>query len=227
MTEFYLARHPETKHNVNRAIVSGRSNDIELTELGVQQAKQFATAYQANFGTPDALYSSPAHRAETMAHAFANETNFAGAVLLDDRLQEMSQGVAEGQHRELVYTPEVVATINQQLFDFSFPEGESLNDVSARMLEWLYETYEKHPNGTVLAISHGQAIRRLVGSLLNWNHFETTLDPSKITPNVSLTHITVDDTGATVHYMGKEIIPAQQRSTPPEKIIYHPPVNNQ
>lgn len=206
MTEIFLVRHPETVHNADRSIVSGRSSDVELTPRGVEQARRFARAFAQFYPQPDALYSSPALRTRLLIETYLQETDQTLPYTVDDALQEMSQGVAEGQQRSVIYTPEVVNRINQELFDFKLEGGESLNDVSARMYDWVRRVQEAHPKATLLASGHGQAIRRLVGSVLGWDHYQNTLDPKTITPNVSLTHLTATDTGIQVHYMGKEII---------------------
>ena len=206
MTEIFLVRHPETVHNIDRAIVSGRSNEIELTPRGVEQARRFAHAFAKAYPQPDALYSSPALRTRTLMDTYLQETEQTLPYTIDYALQEMGQGLAEGMQRSIVYTPEVVGRINEELFDFKFEGGESLNDVSTRMHDWVRRVHEAHPRGTILAAGHGQAIRRLVGSVLDWDHYQNTLDPATMTPNVSLTHLTADDEGITVHYMGKEII---------------------
>lgn len=131
MSEIYLVRHPETIHNINRAIVSGRSNSIELTPLGIAQAEQF---------------------------------------------------------------------------DFRHEGGESLISVGDRMLDFMQRAHQANPESTILAATHGQAIRAVVGRLLGWSRFETTIDPTKVTPNVSLTHLSVTDETITVNYVGKQII---------------------
>lgn len=206
MTEIYLPRHPETTHNVNHAIVSGRSNHIELTPKGVEQAKRFAHAFAKDFPEPTVLMSSPAIRARRLLDIYLEETGRTIDYTVDDALQEMSQGVADGQLRADIYTEEVLARIDKELFDFKHPEGESLNDVSARMIDWLWRMHREHNGETILAATHGQAIRRTVGHVLGWNHFQTTRDPLHQTPNVSVTHLSVADDGIKVHYMGKEII---------------------
>ena len=207
MTEIYLVRHPETEHNINPSIVSGRSNSVPLTQRGYTQAREFSEAFSRIYPTPDAIYSSPALRTRTLAQIYIEQNRLTLPVTIDDALQEMSQGIAEGCDRSLVYTPEVIKRIDQELFDFKHPEGESLNDVSTRMLGSIWRMHDSYPDQAIIAFTHGQAIRRAVGKLLGWNHFETTQDPTKTTPNVSVTHLSTSDKDITVHYMGRTIIP--------------------
>lgn len=206
MTEIYLVRHPETVHNVNRSIVSGRSNDIELTQLGVEQAVEFSEVFNRDFPKPEVLYSSPALRTRALLDTYLEKTKLKMTYTVDDALQEMGQGIAEGQERTLIYTPEVLARINTELFNFHHEGGESLTAVSDRMLDWVWRAHRAHPESTILVATHGQAIRSVVGKLLGWSHFETTMDLTKLTPNVSVTHLTVDDDKIMVNYFAKQII---------------------
>jgi broad specificity phosphatase PhoE len=207
MAEIYLVRHPESQHNLNPAIVSGRSNSIPLSEKGYDQARQFSEAFNASYPKPDVVYSSPAQRTRTLAEIYTEQNSLSLPILIDNALQEMSQGIAEGCDRSSIYTPDVLKRIDQELFDFKLQEGESLHEVGSRMLDWMDHAYEMHPNGTILAFTHGQAIRSVVGRLLDWSHHQTTIDPAHVTPNVSVTHLSKHDGDITVNYMGRVIIP--------------------
>ena len=211
MTEIYFVRHPESEKNADPSIVGGRSNCTPVTHHGIQQSRLFSKAFSKQYPTPDVLYSSPAVRTTTLLDIYSEETDWKRGYFIEPNLQEMSQGDAENQPRVDIYTPEVIARIRKEVFDFSLPNGESLNEVADRMLEWAYQMEKKHPDSTILAATHGQAIRASVGRLLGWNHFETTLDPLHITPNVSVTHLTIKGGVATVNFWGKEIIEEPQK----------------
>ncbi len=204
MTEIYLARHPETTHNIDLSIVSGRSNDILLTERGVEQARDFATAFSLNYPVPDILFTSPAIRTKTLLDIYLQRTGLDKTYIIDDSLQEMSQGIAEGKDPTTIYTPDVLERIDTELFDFKLPEGESLNEVADRMLDWVWRTHYQFPDKKILAATHGQAIRALIGHLIGWDHYQTTRDPANATPNVSLTHLSVTDRTITLHQFAKE-----------------------
>lgn len=206
MAEIYIARHPETVLNADRSVVGGRSNDAQLTNRGFEQACRFAVSFDANYPKPDVLISSPAIRATALMDAYLEATQQQTEYTIEPALQEMSQGIADGRPRALIYTPEVVEQINRELFDFKLPEGESVNEVSDRMLDWVWRVHREFPNSVVLTAGHGQAIRSTVGHLLGWTHYQTTQDPDFVTPNVSLTHLSVADDAITVDFYAKEII---------------------
>ena len=206
MTEIYLVRHPESALNADRSVVGGRSNETPITKRGEEQARQFAKAFSTLYPAPDAFYSSPAVRTKTLLDIYNETLDQQNGYFIDLDLQEMSQGSSEGVPRSAVYTPEVLALIDKQLHDFALPGGESLNDAANRIAAWAKRAEKRNPNSVVLAATHGQSIRAYVGRLLNWSHFETTIDPAHRTDNVSLTHITLDDGVATVNFWGKDII---------------------
>jgi len=206
MTEIYLVRHPESALNADRSVVGGRSNETPITRRGEEQARRFAKAFSTLYPAPDAFYSSPAVRTKALLDIYNETLDQQNGYFIDLDLQEMSQGYSEGIRRSAVYTPEVLALIDEQLHDFALPGGESLNDAANRIAAWAERAEKRNPNGVVLAATHGQSIRAYVGRLLNWSHFETTMDPVHRTDNVSLTHITLNDGAATVNFWGKDII---------------------
>jgi broad specificity phosphatase PhoE len=206
MTEIYLVRHPESAQNTDRSIVGGRSNETPITKRGEQQARQFAKAFLAHYPAPDAFYTSPAVRTKTLLDMYNEVSGQQNGYFIDPDLHELSQGLSEGLQRDAVYTPEVLAAIAEYLHDFALPGGESLNDVSGRMEAWLGRVEQRHPNGVVLASTHGIAIRALVGKQLGWSHAETTTNPVHDVDNVSLTRLTVDNGKISVDFWGKNII---------------------
>lgn len=204
MTTIYLLRHGESALNTKQAeIVSGRSNDTPLTPLGIEQAHTAGAWFAAHTIIPSIVVSSPARRAATTIEEALKELPSDYSVTIEDRIQEISQGIMEGQPRNEVWTPEAIATLQSDPMNFMFPEGETFYDVQARMLSWYRETAASHPDAIVLAGSHGLAIRALAGVLLGWDHAGII---RAHTPNCSLTRIDSTDTIDTVVYVGRDII---------------------
>lgn len=81
------------------------------------------------------------------------------AFQLDSRLQELSQGIMEGQPRNEVCIPETVAEMLEDPMHFAFPEGESFIDMQKRMSESYDDLVAKYRGNTVLVVGHGLAIR--------------------------------------------------------------------
>jgi 2,3-bisphosphoglycerate-dependent phosphoglycerate mutase len=148
MTTLLLARHGET--DWNRELRIQGSSDIELNDLGRRQAQ--ALAQELTDVDLDAIYSSDLARARQTAEAVA--ATHALEVRFDRRLRERSFGSWEGLTREDIAT---------------FPEGsrhdgESDDEVRARVLEAIEEISRAHPGEQVLVVSHGGALNTL------WHH---------------------------------------------------------
>ena len=203
MTTFYYIRHAETELNVQPNIVGGRSNHANLTELGRTQAEKFGTWLGQSDITPDVVYISPTVRTWDTAQLVLDHANIAAPVHIDDRLQELAQGVKEGANRAETYTDEVLETLHSDPMNFKFEGGESVSEVQARMLESFDDMRLAHPNATILVVSHGLAIRSHVGRLTSLPHHD--IIRVLTTPNVSATHITTDGDDVTVHYTGRAL----------------------
>ena len=157
-----LVRHGETEWNVSGHF-QGQS-DAELTELGRLQARQAAHALSCL--NVNALYSSPLPRAVKTAQEIAAKV--ALEVCLIDGLQEISLGELEGitgpAMRERY--PEVSETWRRNPSRVTFPGGESLRQLQARAWRAVQQIERAHPNGVVVAVSHGFAICTIVSRFL-------------------------------------------------------------
>ena len=148
MTTLLLARHGET--DWNRELRIQGSSDIELNELGRQQA-QFLAQELTDIEL-DAIYSSDLSRAKATAAAVAATHGL--DVNVDPRLRERSFGSWEGLTRE-----DITA-----LPEGSRHDGESDEEVRARVLAAVEEIAVNHPGEQVLIVSHGGALNTL------WHH---------------------------------------------------------
>jgi broad specificity phosphatase PhoE len=148
VTTLLLARHGET--DWNRELRIQGSSDIALNELGLEQAR--ALARELAEVELDAIYASDLLRARATAEAVAAVHEL--EVRLDARLRERSFGSWEGLTREDVA---------------AFPpgsrhDGESDEEVRARVLAAVEEIAAAHPGRQVLVVSHGGALNTL------WHH---------------------------------------------------------
>jgi 2,3-bisphosphoglycerate-dependent phosphoglycerate mutase len=148
VTTLLLARHGET--DWNRELRIQGSSDIELNELGRQQA-QFL-AQELTDVELDAIYSSDLSRAQATAAAVAATHGL--DVNLDSRLRERSFGSWEGLTREDI----------AEFPEGSRHDGESDEEVRERMLEAVQAIADTHPGEQVLVVSHGGALNTL------WHH---------------------------------------------------------
>lgn len=204
MTEFLFVRHGEALTNTTPELVGRQSNASPLTERGRQQALELGNYLRTLDTPPSIAFSSGAVRADHTARIALRQAGFTLPLHADARLLEVSQGIFEGIHRSLVYTTENIQRYAIDSPDGKFPEGESLHDAQRRMRTFIEETHESYPDDTVLAFSHGFAIRALAGALRNFTKDEILAD---VTGNVSLTAIDMVDGNATVRFVGKRTIP--------------------
>jgi ribonuclease H / adenosylcobalamin/alpha-ribazole phosphatase len=157
-TRLLLLRHGQTELSVQRRY-SGRGNPA-LTELGRRQAEA-AAQYLAQRGGIAAVISSPLQRAHDTAATAAKALGL--AVIADDDLIETDFGAWEG----LTFTeaadrdPELH---RRWLRDTSIepPDGESFDDVMARVCRARERIIDRYHGATVLVVSHVTPIKTLL-----------------------------------------------------------------
>lgn len=204
MTEVLFGRHGESPYNLENArLICGRNNDIPLTSTGEQQARLLGLYLRSIDYTPDAIYSSGAVRTDMTARIAAESAGLDQPITIDERLQEVSQGPYEGQVRTSVYSPETIMAHNLDSVHGKLPGSESLFEGYVRMSNFVKDAYYRYPDGQLLIFSHGLAIRALTG-IARGHTKRQILDT--VTPNVSLTSLSVTDSGFDVHYVGKTVI---------------------
>jgi len=171
MPSLYLFRHAQSVMNESYThLVGGRSNHVSLTALGESQAQRLGLWIRANCPMPDAIYVSPAARTIQTARIALDMAGIGLPYEIEDRLQELSQGVNEGKLRDEVYTPDVKSVIAIQQKDFKFEKGDSMNEVYARVDNWAEEAIRKPEAEVVYGFTHGFSARCYVGGKEGWDH---------------------------------------------------------
>jgi broad specificity phosphatase PhoE len=145
-----LVRHGESEGNRLRRF--SLSPDIDLTERGVEQARETGRRIAAQFA-PRAIVASSYHRAQRTAALIAEELGFRAEILVDPDLRERSIGDLAGHsydslHEHPTYDP-------ARFWEWRPPGGESLVDVQDRAGPALDRIATAHPSGDVLVVSHG------------------------------------------------------------------------
>ena len=166
MPVLYFVRHGETDFNIAHRL-QGRY-ETSINARGREQAKHCAGVLSDLFARAqrqpaDCTYvSSPLKRArETMAIVRATLGLDATAYAVDDRLQEISYGDWEGLTLPEISArdPKLLASRDQNKWDFRPPGGESYRDVAARVAAW----YATVTRDTVIA-AHGGIARALLAN---------------------------------------------------------------
>lgn len=153
----YLVRHGETEFNLARRYQGGL--DSPLTAQGVSQARRVGALLGELLNGEDwTIASSPQGRARRTAEIINEGLGLPLAV--DPRLREISLGAWDGLLIEEVHhkLPPGAGVWERQLHA---PGGESFEDISARIADWLAEI--DRSGRRIVAVSHGMTGRVLRG----------------------------------------------------------------
>ncbi|MGW6289712.1 MULTISPECIES: histidine phosphatase family protein [unclassified Streptomyces] len=157
-----LWRHGQTAWNLERRFQG--STDIELTEVGVGQARRAARLLASL--KPDAIVASDLRRAAATAAELSAVSGL--AVAHDASLRETYAGAWQGLTHQ-----EIVERFGDQYAAWKRGEpvrrggGELETEVADRAAPVVLEHAEKLPeNGTLVVVSHGGTIRTTIGRLL-------------------------------------------------------------
>ncbi len=153
-TLVYMIRHGESLGNQQKRFLG--HTDLSLTEKGRAQAQAAAAYVKANGILSDAVYASPLSRAlETARIATGTDP-----VLCDD-LREIYAGAWEG----LLFSeiaeryPEDVALWNDDIGVSRPTGGESVGELSERVLGSLFAIAAAHEGKTVFIGTHATPVR--------------------------------------------------------------------
>jgi len=161
MIDFYFFRHPQSEANEHPEIISGRSNNSLLTELGKKQTKRLRKRMLEEKIKFERVYSSPAVRCIRLGEIVFQKDK----LLIDDRLQELNQGDWTGKLRGEMYTEENVRRMDANHWKFSPPNGESQAVTAKRMIEFINEI----KTGRVAISGHGGAIKYTFAEIFDMN----------------------------------------------------------
>ncbi|MEO7015167.1 MAG: histidine phosphatase family protein [Leifsonia sp.] len=176
MTRISLVRHGQTDWNLAKRIQG--SSDIPLNRTGREQAEATGVALAA--GTFDAIYASPLSRATETASIIAEHTGLSEPLALA-AVAERSYGEAEG-----LTGAEILAR---------WPEGtpvpgrESRDAVVERALPALLELGARHPDESIIVVSHGGVISSLVRHVTD----HALPGPGEVIPNGSVHEFVYED----------------------------------
>lgn len=150
-TRICIIRHGETDWNVEKRIQG--QIDIPLNRIGRAQA--LAMAFHAAHHNFRAIYSSDLGRAMETAGGLAERLALEVKTLpqLRERHYGIFQGLtaAEGAERH----PEAHARYVARDPAYNFETGETLHDLSARIVEGIEWMARHHVGQTIAAVSHG------------------------------------------------------------------------
>lgn len=152
-TTILIARHGETDWNREHRW-QGHA-DPPLNEAGRRQALELATRLRAT--PPGAVYSSDLSRAQETASIVA--AAFGLEVNVEPRLREVNVGEWSGLTSSQVEERFPEGLRRWREGETGWTQGESLSEMRARIVAALETIAAAHPEGRVLVVSHGGALR--------------------------------------------------------------------
>jgi len=186
MTTVYLARHGESDWNVERRW-QGHA-DRPLTEKGRRQAEELAGRLVDV--RLEAVYASDLRRAWETAEAVAQPRGL--PVVRLPELREVDVGSWGGLTREECESRFPAEFSLWREGGAGWNDGESYEDMSARILDAVRTIAAEHPEGSVLVVSHGGPIRAVHAQALGVD-IATHRRTGPVEPNARLSAIEVED----------------------------------
>ncbi len=179
MLTLTLVRHGETEWNVTRRLMG--QSDVPLNETGRAQAAALAQRLAGR--TFDAAYSSDLSRAAQTAQAITQAAGI--AFKPEPRLREIAFGVIEGlTYEEAQVKHTAIFNLWQSDRDQPPGGGEAISVFSARCDGLLDVLKARHPDQSVLLVTHGGPIREMLRLALRLppeGHWSFQVDNASLT----------------------------------------------
>ncbi|WP_312339292.1 2,3-bisphosphoglycerate-dependent phosphoglycerate mutase [Sphingobacterium sp.] len=163
MAKLFLVRHGQSQWNLENRFTGWQ--DIDITELGQQEARQAGVALAHE--PIDIAYTSTLIRAQHTLKVILDEMgNPPIPIVIDAALNERGYGKLEGLNKDETaekYGAEQVH-IWRRSFDVPPPGGESLKDTYERVIPY-YEHIiapQLKLGKNVLVVAHGNSLRALI-----------------------------------------------------------------
>lgn len=163
--ELFIVRHGSTEWNKLNKIQG--CLDIPLDDEGIKQGYLLANKLK-NYNI-EHIYSSDLSRAKNSAEIISESLNL--KFTIDSRLREMNFGEWQGLSFDQISILDRIK-LNEwrnQPSKVKFENGECIDDVKKRSLDFFEEIYKKNEHSNVLVVTHGTFIKILILSLLNIN----------------------------------------------------------
>ena len=163
-----LVRHGQSEWNLKNLFTGWK--DPDLTEKGVEEARDAGRRLKAAGLTFDIAFTSELSRAQRTLKLILAETGQTGLETIRDvAVNERDYGDLSGLNKDDARAKwgEEQVHIWRRSYDVPPPGGESLKDTGARV--WPYYIHRILPkvmaDGTVLVAAHGNSLRAMVMAL--------------------------------------------------------------
>lgn len=157
MKKIYLMRHGQTLFNTMN--VNQGQCDSPLTELGIHQAEKAAEWFRENDIRFDSVYSSSSERACDTCEIVTGGLPYTRS----KRFKEIFLGTKEASPRD----ENPVYPYGDYFIQYG---GEGLDGFTDRVWKALNDVAETDPHESILIVTHGMVIRRLLTVLPESKH---------------------------------------------------------
>jgi probable phosphomutase (TIGR03848 family) len=177
-TTLLLVRHAVTAHT--GSILTGRAPGVPLSDQGRSEA--LAVATRLGELPIRALYSSPIERTMQTAQIIGEACELA-PVQLDDVL-EADFGDWTGSALSALAKEPLWSVVQRTPSRVTFPNGESIGEMQARVVRGLERVAAKHPGEFVCVVSHADPIKAAIAAYtgMHLDHFQRiVVSPASVT----------------------------------------------
>ena len=185
MTVIYLVRHGQSLAN-SKGIWQGAQIDTPLTELGRTQAQNTKKHLEEEGAVFSAVYSSPLLQ----------------NITFDSRLKEFDYGMWDGMYWQDIlerYSEFFDASENLLPNSWEVTGGETYDEVKKRLQQFFDELTDKHPDESVLVVSHGFTIKLILDLFLNIGNLVNLNEPT----NAGITKFILKNGARTLVYFNR------------------------
>ena len=180
MSKILLVRHGRTAWHAEGRYAG--TADVPLDEVGKEQVSRVVERLKSvEFAD---IYTSPLSRCHELAVEVARDHG--QEAITDPRLGEIDLGRWDGETFKdiLAKDGDILKRWTEDPTSITVPGGESLLSVQDRAMEWFAEATAAHPDGIIMASSHGGPIRAIISAVLGLplgHLFRLTVDLASIT----------------------------------------------
>lgn len=160
----WLVRHGETEGQ--SSIRYHGQNDVPLSDLGRQQIRALIPLFSGL--QPVRVVHSPLSRAAESARILQKAHGWdAAAMVVEERLREISFGACEGMTAEEIEASHPEFWVQHQRGEAeSFPGGESKVAFAARVQRAIVEHAHREQGGDLVVVAHRGIVRQALRALL-------------------------------------------------------------
>ena len=168
-SKLYLIRHGQSTYNLENRFTGWK--DVDLTNLGISQAKEAATLLKNE--TFDLAFTSNLLRAQKTLDIILNELDMDLDIIKNEALNERDYGdlVSQNKSEAAEKFGEEQVQIWRRSFDTPPPGGESLKMTLERTLPYFNSDIKPYlmAGKNIILSAHGNSIRSIIMELFNYN----------------------------------------------------------